>query len=325
MCTIDTHSPSGGKVTRGFTDHEMLDDFGLIHMNGRVYDPVLGRFLSADSYVQDAGESQTFNRYSDCANNPLAFTDPSGHFKLWKEFLGPIVQFVGTAVIYAYTGSPTLCAAWSSAIGATINGKNGAIQGAISGYCYGAFGGGIAGNVAYGSSSAFSGSLLNGESLGDAFKAAVISGAISYATAGIAKELHIEAYWEQVFFSGCAGGLIEEASGGSFRHGFVSGLANAMASNAVSGFAETILDDPQFIKSAAYSSGASYQDGDITLTTNMVELQSGALPSGIKWTLDYDYSTGTFFCGFKGTTPRVSDQKPLSSNWMGLSNSGSLV
>ena len=43
--TVDNHTGSGGKVTRGYTDHEMLDDFGLIHMNGRVYDPVLARFL----------------------------------------------------------------------------------------------------------------------------------------------------------------------------------------------------------------------------------------------------------------------------------------
>ena len=49
---------------RGFTGHEMLDDFALIHMNGRIYDPEIGRFLSADPYVQVPEYSQNFNRYS---------------------------------------------------------------------------------------------------------------------------------------------------------------------------------------------------------------------------------------------------------------------
>ena len=62
----------------GFTDHEQLDAVGLIHMNGRVYDPELGRFLSADPFVQAPLSSQSYNRYSYVFNNPLSFTDPSG-------------------------------------------------------------------------------------------------------------------------------------------------------------------------------------------------------------------------------------------------------
>jgi RHS repeat-associated protein len=65
---------------RGFTGHEHLEVFALINMNGRVYDPVLGRFLSPDPYVQAPDFSQNFNRYSYCLNNPLVYTDPSGDF-----------------------------------------------------------------------------------------------------------------------------------------------------------------------------------------------------------------------------------------------------
>jgi RHS repeat-associated protein len=64
---------------RGFTDHEHLDEFDLTHMNGRVYDPVIGRFLAADPYVQDFKSSQSWNRYSYAWNNPLSSTDPSGY------------------------------------------------------------------------------------------------------------------------------------------------------------------------------------------------------------------------------------------------------
>jgi len=63
---------------RGFTGHEMLDPFGLVNMNGRMYDPLLGRMLSPDNYVQSPGSTQGFNRYSYALNNPLVYTDPSG-------------------------------------------------------------------------------------------------------------------------------------------------------------------------------------------------------------------------------------------------------
>jgi RHS repeat-associated protein len=65
---------------RGYTGHEHLAEFGLINMNGRMYDPVLGRFLSPDPYVQSPLFSQNFNRYSYCWNNPLRFTDPDGEW-----------------------------------------------------------------------------------------------------------------------------------------------------------------------------------------------------------------------------------------------------
>jgi RHS repeat-associated protein len=63
-------------TTRGFTGHEMVDPVGLVHMNGRVYDPELGRFISADPIVQDLSNLQSWNRYSYVLNNPLSMTDP---------------------------------------------------------------------------------------------------------------------------------------------------------------------------------------------------------------------------------------------------------
>ena len=63
---------------RGFTGHEHLTAFCLINMNGRMYDPVMSSFLSADRYVQDPTSSQGFNRYAYCMYNPLRFVDPTG-------------------------------------------------------------------------------------------------------------------------------------------------------------------------------------------------------------------------------------------------------
>lgn len=64
---------------RGFTDHEHIDEMNLIHMNGRVYDPIVGRFLSADIVVQSPEFSQSYNRYSYAWNNPLSGSDPTGY------------------------------------------------------------------------------------------------------------------------------------------------------------------------------------------------------------------------------------------------------
>jgi RHS repeat-associated protein len=63
---------------REFTGHETITGVGLINMNGRVYDPVLGRFLSADPQIQFVADLQSFNRYSYVHNNPLSYTDPTG-------------------------------------------------------------------------------------------------------------------------------------------------------------------------------------------------------------------------------------------------------
>ena len=68
---------------QGFTGHEHLDSLGLIHMNGRVYDYRLGRFLSVDPIIQNPAHSQSLNPYSYIMNNPLAATDPSGYNSGW--------------------------------------------------------------------------------------------------------------------------------------------------------------------------------------------------------------------------------------------------
>lgn len=65
---------------RGYCGHEHLPGLGLINMNARLYDPLLGRFLSSDPYVQAPELSQSFNRYSYCMNNPLKYVDEDGEF-----------------------------------------------------------------------------------------------------------------------------------------------------------------------------------------------------------------------------------------------------
>ncbi|MBC8883865.1 RHS repeat-associated core domain-containing protein [Flavobacterium piscinae] len=65
-------------LDRGYTGHEHLQGVGLIHMNGRLYDAKVRRFLSPDNYIQDPSNTQNFNRYGYVLNNPLKYIDPSG-------------------------------------------------------------------------------------------------------------------------------------------------------------------------------------------------------------------------------------------------------
>jgi RHS repeat-associated protein len=63
---------------KGYTGHEMLDHLDLVHMNGRVYDPLLAKFVSADPHITDPLNGQNYNRYSYVLNNPTNLTDPTG-------------------------------------------------------------------------------------------------------------------------------------------------------------------------------------------------------------------------------------------------------
>ncbi len=84
----------GATDNRGFTGHEMLDGLDLVHMNGRIYDPLTARFMSADPILQDPMNGQSYNRYSYVMNNPTNLVDPTGYE--WTDYVpvvGPILEF----------------------------------------------------------------------------------------------------------------------------------------------------------------------------------------------------------------------------------------
>jgi RHS repeat-associated protein len=93
-------------LDRGYTGHEHLLGLKLIHMNGRLYDPVVHRFLAPDNYIQDPYNTQNYNRYGYVLNNPLMFTDPSGEF----------IFETAAAIYYIISGVIILAAAiWGTA------------------------------------------------------------------------------------------------------------------------------------------------------------------------------------------------------------------
>ena len=87
-------------VSNRYTGQILDEDTGLYYYNARYYDPELGRFIQADSIVPSAGDPQTLNRYSYVNNNPLKYTDPSGHFAFLAPILGALLTTgaVGAAI-----------------------------------------------------------------------------------------------------------------------------------------------------------------------------------------------------------------------------------
>jgi len=114
-----------------FTGQEDDDDLGLYNYNARLYDPVLGRFISPDRLIPDPSDPQSLNRYTYCLNNPLIYTDPSG--EIWQLFL------------FAF-----LFGAFSGAVQAHMNNQNwfvGALVGGAIGLVSAGVGVGIGGAV----------------------------------------------------------------------------------------------------------------------------------------------------------------------------------
>jgi RHS repeat-associated protein len=182
-------------TTRGFTAHEHLDDLGLIHMNGRMYDATIARFMQADPTVQYALLMQDYNRYSYLMNNPLNGFDPSGYcggiicgfldliggavsdfVSLFPHWSQPYVR-VGLEILsYYYLGpTPYNPAEWggdywawfaqSAVQAAAAGGAAGVIA---SGSSDGALQGAIAGDLFFGAGQAASGLGMSEKSAGRA-------------------------------------------------------------------------------------------------------------------------------------------------------------
>lgn len=119
-----------GALGRGFTGHEHLPMFGLINMNARLYDPLLGRFLSPDPYIQETESPQNYNRYSYCLNNPLRYTDRTGEL-FWVDdfligFIKGVILDVEKPVNYALNQASNAIKIWG---GLFVSDKNKSFMG----------------------------------------------------------------------------------------------------------------------------------------------------------------------------------------------------
>jgi RHS repeat-associated protein len=199
---------------RGYTGHEHIPEFGLINMNGRMYDSALGRFLSPDDHVQLPDLCQNYNRFSYCLNNPLKYTDPSGEIiGIDDAFVIAGVMALGGGLNWAFNGCQfNLKGLAYFAVGAT---------GALMSFA------GPLGWVAGGALVGTANAALNGASASQIFTSGMI-GAASGLAGGYASELtsgltlpllkSIESPVEQQALSGMITG-----SAGGYVGGFTSG------------------------------------------------------------------------------------------------------
>ncbi len=222
-----------GITTRGYTGHEMLDEVGIIHMNGRIYDASLGRFLQADPFIQAPTDTQSYNRYAYVRNNPLNATDPSGY--IWQLAVaaaaGYMAQEVGEAIH----------APWLSAIGGIVTCASGAMSGAAISCA-----GGFAFGSTYSATGNFSQALEAGLfAAGSAWAYSKVGehfsdiGASNKQFANIFEGISgvdITGNWvnfggnllsagqvmQQIAAHAVLGGIIADLQGGKFGHGFVS-------------------------------------------------------------------------------------------------------
>jgi len=190
---------------RGFTGHEHLEGFALINMNGRIYDPMLGRFFSPDPYVQLPGYAGSYNRYTYCWNNPLIYTDPDGEW----------IHLVVGAVI---GGTINVIVNWKSIDGNFWKGVGYFGVGAAAGALGAGVGAGVSSAIAGGSFGAgFVGSSAAMTATSSFFTGFAIGGSAGFSsgfTSGLGNGLLGGQNFGQAMGSGLRDGLIGGATGG---------------------------------------------------------------------------------------------------------------
>ena len=290
----DVQFNASRSTTRGYTGHEMLDGLNLIHMNGRIYDPIIGRFLSADPLVQAPENTQSYNRYAYVWNNPLKYTDPSGYgvfdrikkeLSRWESdfrheirredsFLGAVVQvgiYVGAAAICGPgaggcgAGAATVIlgtAALAEAQGASSTESIRA--GAVAGITYGVGASGLDAPVKIAVNGAIAGTYARsqGGDFGRALAASVIGSSFGDATGG-------DFSVGKLGLSALIGGTVSEITGGKFANGAVTGAFQYTAQSVQ----ENLRRSSQSERNTGYTVeyGAISTPGDLELAISGVE------------------------------------------------------
>jgi RHS repeat-associated protein len=146
---------------RGFTGHEHLDDLGVIHMNARLYDPLIGRFMQGDPVVGDPFDIQTYNAYSYVYNRPLNTVDADGKCPVCAAFIIGALVARAAGIIDQQQMRMVISiavAAWIGPMGAQT-GWLGAGHAAATGFVSGAI---ASGDLKGGVQGAFSGAVFFG-------------------------------------------------------------------------------------------------------------------------------------------------------------------
>ena len=202
-------------------------------MNGRIYDPTLGRFLQADPFIQAPKNGQSLNRYSYVINNPLSLTDPSGYlFGIGKFVKKNWRAFAAIAIVWASHGTVS---DWA----AGIYSNSAVAAGALTGAVLGAVGGFVATGTLRGT----------------------LTGAISGAALGAIGKAGFSQF-DTAVASGAAGGIFSDLQGGQFGHGFISaGLSSGIGGDFSDNVALQVLTSAVVGGTVSALSGGKFGNG----------------------------------------------------------------
>lgn len=221
-------------TNRGYTGHEMLDGLDVIHMNGRIYDPTLARFLQPDPVIQAPDNPQNWNAYTYVFNNPYRYTDPSGMIGLEeRQWLGTAVAIVvsifapqiGAALYGATLAANAVTIALIAAGGAISGGITGGSQGALMGAFTSVLGLAGGGNVF---ASAFIGGVSSGLQGGNFGSSFLSAGVVALVMPGI--DSNISGRVGRVIAKALVGGTVSVATGGKFANGAITAAVMAAMS-----------------------------------------------------------------------------------------------
>lgn len=200
-----------------FTGHIEADDFGLVFAQARLYDPILGLFISPDEIIQDIADVTALNSYAYCAFNPVSVVDPDGYFS-FKDVVRVVVNVVKVVLpVVVGVVLTTIAAPLGPVVAGAIGGFGRAATAALLN------GSSVSGALKVGLKGGLSGGLSAGLAFGVGEFASKIGG--SYGAAA--------AYGVKVIGHGVSQGAVSYASGGQFAHGFMSGAFTAAASPAI--------------------------------------------------------------------------------------------
>ncbi|MDO6718541.1 RHS repeat-associated core domain-containing protein [Psychrosphaera sp. 1_MG-2023] len=255
-----------------------------MHMNGRIYDPTLGRFLQADPHIQAPHNSQNYNRYSYVLNNPMSYTDPSGYFftassrrsiirGFSKVFGKDVTNFLGNIAAYA-VGGPLGNAAWTYEFNRAMGvPPSGALRAAA-----------VAGTSAYAFqqigdyyNNAGAQNIADARSLGNMSEAAFGSGA-GQASFDASMDALINFGGNmltsgqvagQIFSHAMVGGIAADLGGGKFGHGFWSagftkGAGTSLNTHYNNGIISGTIINATVGGTASVLSGGKFANGAIT-------------------------------------------------------------
>ncbi|GIX22012.1 MAG: hypothetical protein KatS3mg121_0795 [Gammaproteobacteria bacterium] len=208
--------PSPGNLD--YTGQEALPEVGLIHMNGRLYDPELGVFLGPDPYIQAPDLAQNHQRYGYAFNNPLKYTDPSGYF-----IQIVIAVMLAAAEVYWWQAAIVM---FLAAYVQTGDLRTALITAVVTAITYGV------GSYFQSVAAAQGGALTASQVLGKALIHGIVQGAASVALGGDFRSGFIGGFLGSAtgplvpqnvvagtVVSAMIGGTISELTGGKFRNG----------------------------------------------------------------------------------------------------------